>query len=85
MVGGGNTAIEETLYLSNFVKKVHLIHRRVDFSAEKILLDRLTKKIKNKKVVLHLNSTVKDILGNTSGVTHILIEQKNLKEEKEIK
>ncbi|AHG60070.1 thioredoxin-disulfide reductase [Buchnera aphidicola] len=85
VVGGGNTAIEETLYLSNFVKKVHLIHRRVDFSAEKILLDRLTKKIKNKKVVLHLNSTVKDILGNTSGVTHILIEQKNLKEEKEIK
>ncbi|QCI20451.1 thioredoxin-disulfide reductase [Buchnera aphidicola (Brachycaudus cardui)] len=85
VVGGGNTAIEETLYLSNFVETVHLIHRRINFKAEKILIDRLTKKIKNKKVVLHLNSTVKNILGNSSGVTHVLITQKQMKEEKEIK
>lgn len=84
VIGGGNTAIEETLYLSNFVKTVHLIHRRINFSAEKILLNRL-EKIKNKKVILHLNSTVQDILGDSSGVTDILIRQKTLDGYKEIK
>ncbi|AEO08666.1 thioredoxin reductase [Buchnera aphidicola str. Ak (Acyrthosiphon kondoi)] len=84
VVGGGNTAIEETLYLSNFVEKVHLIHRGINFSAEKILLDRLAKKIKNKKVIIYLNSTVKNILGNSTGVTNVLIEQKNLQKEKEL-
>ncbi|CAL4326375.1 thioredoxin-disulfide reductase [Buchnera aphidicola] len=85
VVGGGNTAIEETLYLSNFVKKVHLIHRRMNFSAEKILLDRLRKKIENKEVILYLNATVKDILGNSSGVTNVLIIKKKSQEQKEIK
>lgn len=85
VVGGGNTAIEETLYLSNFVEKVHLIHRRDNFSAEKILLNRLKEKIKNKKVILYLNSTIKNILGNAFGVNRLLITQKNLKkEEKEL-
>ncbi|QCI21038.1 thioredoxin-disulfide reductase [Buchnera aphidicola (Hyperomyzus lactucae)] len=82
VVGGGNTAIEETLYLSNFVEKIYLIHRRNKFNAEKILLDRLRKKIQSKKVVLYLNSTVKNILGNSSGVTSVLINQKNPEEEK---
>ncbi|MBZ2279750.1 MAG: FAD-dependent oxidoreductase, partial [Buchnera aphidicola] len=65
VVGGGNTAIEETLYLSNFVKKIHLIHRKEYFSAEKILIGRLMKKVKENKVILHLNATIKEILGNT--------------------
>ncbi|QFQ32142.1 thioredoxin-disulfide reductase [Buchnera aphidicola] len=73
VVGGGNTAIEETLYLSNFAKKIHLIHRRENFKAEKILINRLLELVKNKKVVLHLNYTIKEILGNNLGVTHIII------------
>ncbi|ADP67288.1 thioredoxin-disulfide reductase [Buchnera aphidicola str. APS (Acyrthosiphon pisum)] len=85
VVGGGNTAIEETLYLSNFVKKVHLIHRGINFRAEKILLDRLEKKIKSQKIIIYLNSIVKNILGNSSGVTALLIEQKNSKEKTESK
>jgi thioredoxin reductase (NADPH) len=85
VVGGGNTAIEETLYLSNFVKKVHLIHRRNNFKAEKILINRLLKMVKNKKVILYLNSNIKEILGNSQGVTHLLIQHKDLKENKEIK
>lgn len=85
VVGGGNTAIEEALYLSNIVKTVHLIHRRAEFSAEKILLERLTKKIKNKKVVLYLNSTIKKILGNSSGVTDVLIVKKDFQQLKELK
>ncbi len=86
VVGGGNTAIEEVLYLSNFVKKIYLIHRGIHFKAEKILLDRLKKKIDTKKVVLYLNSTIQDILGNSSGVTHLLIRKNNLsKEKKELK
>lgn len=82
VVGGGNTAIEETLYLSNFVEKVHLIHRRTHFSAENILISRLQEKIKINKVILYLNSTVENIIGNTSGVTNIIIMQQNLKKEK---
>ncbi|CAL4323047.1 thioredoxin-disulfide reductase [Buchnera aphidicola] len=85
VVGGGNTAIEETLFLSNFVKKVHLIHRRSIFKAEKILIDKLLKIVKTKKVNLYLNFTVKNILGNKQGVTHLLIQNKNLKENKKIK
>ncbi|QIQ41902.1 MAG: thioredoxin-disulfide reductase [Buchnera aphidicola (Microlophium carnosum)] len=85
VVGGGNTAIEETLYLSNFVKKVYLIHRGINFSAEKILIDRLKKKIKNQKIIIYFNSTIKNILGNSSGVTSLLIEQKILEEKKELK
>ncbi|QFQ32487.1 thioredoxin-disulfide reductase [Buchnera aphidicola (Aphis fabae)] len=80
VVGGGNTAIEETLYLSNFVKKIHLIHRRNYFKAEKILTDRLQKLVKNKKVILYLNYTIKEILGNNSGVTHLMINNINSKE-----
>ncbi|ALD15263.1 thioredoxin reductase [Buchnera aphidicola (Aphis glycines)] len=73
VVGGGNTAIEETLYLSNFAKKIHLIHRRKNFKAEQILINRLLKLVKNKKVILHLNYTIQEILGNNLGVTHLII------------
>ncbi|MCU4136914.1 thioredoxin-disulfide reductase [Buchnera aphidicola (Sitobion miscanthi)] len=85
VVGGGNTAIEETLYLSNIAKKVHLIHRGINFRAEKILLNRLTKQIKTKKIIIYLNSTVKEILGTSSEVTHLLIKQKNSIKNKELK
>ncbi|QCI18855.1 thioredoxin-disulfide reductase [Buchnera aphidicola] len=77
VVGGGNTAIEETLYLSNFVKKINLIHRKEHFKAEKILVNRLLKLVKNKKVILHCNHYIKEILGNESGVTNLLIKDVN--------
>ncbi|AWH90476.1 thioredoxin-disulfide reductase [Buchnera aphidicola (Melanaphis sacchari)] len=80
VVGGGNTAIEETLYLSNFVKKVYLIHRREIFKAEKILIDRLLKALKTKKIILYLNCTIKKILGNQTGVTHLIIQKKDIQE-----
>lgn len=85
VVGGGNTAIEEALYLSNFAKKVNLIHRRNQFSAEKILIDRLQKKIKIKKIAIHLNSTITEILGDNDSVTHVLIQKKYLTKIKEFK
>lgn len=85
VVGGGNTAIEETLYLSNIVKKVHLIHRGINFSAEQILINRLIKKIKTKKIITYLNSTITNILGNSCGVTSVSIEQKDSKQNKELK
>ena len=53
VVGGGNTAVEEALYLSNIAAKVHLIHRRTGFRSEKILLDRLNEKVANGNIVLH--------------------------------
>ncbi|WP_052538008.1 thioredoxin-disulfide reductase [Candidatus Photodesmus blepharus] len=74
VVGGGNTAVEEALYLSNIASEVHLIHRRNSFRAEKILLDRLKKKIEHGKIVLHKECIVNEILGNDMGVTGILIK-----------
>ncbi|XBC37963.1 MAG: thioredoxin-disulfide reductase [Buchnera aphidicola (Floraphis choui)] len=71
VIGGGNSAIEEALYLSNIAKVVHLIHRRHYFSAEKILVSRLIKKEKYKNIILHKNSVVHDIIGNEQGVTGI--------------
>lgn len=72
VVGGGNTAIEETLYLSNIAKKVHLIHRRENFRAEKILFSRIIKKIETEKnIFLHKNCVVKEIFGNNTGVTGV--------------
>ncbi|CAL4322324.1 thioredoxin-disulfide reductase [Buchnera aphidicola] len=85
VVGGGNTAIEETLYLSNFVHKIHLVHRRDHFRAEKILISRLTKKIEEKKVILHLNCTISEILGNSFGVDSILIKKNTYLNEKILK
>lgn len=78
VVGGGNTAIEETLYLSNFAKKIYLIHRRNNFKAEKILISRLQELVKKKKVILYLNYTVQEVLGDKLGVTHLMINTINL-------
>ena len=64
VVGGGNTALEEALYLSNICSKVHLIHRRDEFRGEKILQDRVHKKVAEGKISLILNSTLKEVLGD---------------------
>jgi len=64
VVGGGNTALEEALYLSNICSKVHLIHRRDEFRGEKILQDRVYKKVDEGKISLILNSTLKEVLGD---------------------
>jgi thioredoxin reductase (NADPH) len=71
VVGGGNTAVEEALYLANIAKKVTLVHRRDKFRAEPILIDRLHKKVEEGKIELRINSVVEEILGNDAGVTGV--------------
>jgi thioredoxin reductase (NADPH) len=74
VVGGGNTAVEETLYLSNIARTVHLIHRRDKFRAEPILVDKLMEKVAAGKVVLHYFHTLDEVLGNETGVTGVRIK-----------
>ena len=74
VVGGGNTAAEEALYLSNIAKKVYLIHRRDKFRAEAILVDRINKKVTENKIEIIWNNTLEEILGDDSGVTAIKIK-----------
>ncbi|EAQ31801.1 MULTISPECIES: thioredoxin-disulfide reductase [Idiomarina] len=74
VVGGGNTAVEEALYLSNIASEVHVIHRRDTFRSEKILSDRLMEKAENGNVTLHLNKTLDEVLGDDSGVTGVRIK-----------
>ncbi|CAI8808227.1 thioredoxin-disulfide reductase [Pseudomonas serboccidentalis] len=69
VVGGGNTAVEEALYLSNIAKEVHLIHRRDKLRSEKILQDKLFEKAANGNVRLHWNQNLDEVLGDASGVT----------------
>ncbi|HSQ09877.1 MAG TPA: thioredoxin-disulfide reductase, partial [Burkholderiaceae bacterium] len=69
VIGGGNTAVEEALYLSNIAKKVTLVHRRDKFRAEPILVDHLMEKVKEGKVELRVHSVLDEVLGNESGVT----------------
>ena len=71
VVGGGNTAVEEALYLSNIASKVHLIHRRDKFRAEAILVDKLHEKVAAGKMQLHLWNTLDEVLGDASGVTGV--------------
>lgn len=77
VVGGGNTAVEEALYLSNIANKVYLIHRRDTFKAEKIMIDKLMAKVQEGRIVLCLNSQTHEILGDDSGVTGIAIKTPN--------
>ena len=69
VVGGGNTAVEEALYLANIASKVTLIHRRDKFRAEKIMVDKLYKRVEEGKIALELNSTLDEVLGDNTGVT----------------
>lgn len=69
VVGGGNTAVEEALYLSNIAREVHLVHRRDKLRAEKILQDKLFEKAANGNIHLHWNQHLDEVLGDASGVT----------------
>ena len=71
VVGGGNTAVEEALYLSNIAKKVHLIHRRNKFRAEAVMIDKLMHKAREGKIQLHLDQTLDEVLGDQTGVTGV--------------
>lgn len=75
VVGGGNTAVEEALYLSNIAAEVHLIHRRDSFRAEKILIDRLMAKVSSGNIVLHTNRTLDEVLGDEMGVTGVRLRE----------
>jgi len=74
VVGGGNTAVEEALYLSNIAEHVTLIHRRDKFKAEAILIDKLMEKVSTGKITLEVNSSTDEILGDNNGVTGVRIK-----------
>ncbi|XBM02312.1 thioredoxin-disulfide reductase [Chitinibacter sp. FCG-7] len=84
VVGGGNTAVEEALYLSNIASHVTLIHRRDTFRSEKILIDHLMEKVAEGKITLELNQTLDEVLGDASGVTGARLKAFNGEDTKEI-
>ncbi|UTW06925.1 thioredoxin-disulfide reductase [Pseudomonas benzenivorans] len=77
VVGGGNTAVEEALYLANIASKVTLVHRRETFRAEKILQDKLKERIAEGKIELRLNAEVDEVLGDNMGVTGVRLKQRD--------
>lgn len=84
VVGGGNTAVEEAIYLSKIAKKVHLIHRRDTFKAEQIMIKHLMGLVSEGKVELHLNTVVEEIVGDKDGVNGVLVKNSSNKEGKKI-
>jgi len=73
VIGGGNTAVEEALYLANICRKVTLVHRRERFRAEKIMIDKLMKRVAEQKIALELDSVLDEALGDAKGITGIRI------------
>jgi thioredoxin reductase (NADPH) len=74
VIGGGNTAVEEALYLANIASKVTLVHRRDKFRAEKIMIDKLMEKVAAGKIELALDATLDEVLGDNTGVTGMRIK-----------
>ena len=74
VIGGGNTAVEEALYLSNIAAEVHLIHRREGFRAEKILIKRLMDKVESGNIILHTDRILEEVVGDDMGVTGVRIK-----------
>jgi thioredoxin reductase (NADPH) len=74
VVGGGNTAVEEALYLSNIASVVHLIHRRDKFKAEAIMIDKLMEKVSAGKIILHTHCVLDEVLGDESGVNGVKLK-----------
>lgn len=84
VIGGGNTAVEEALYLANIASKVTLVHRRDKFKAEAILVDKLMERVKEGKIVLETFQTLDEVLGDDSGVTGMRLKNVNDGSTKEI-
>jgi thioredoxin reductase (NADPH) len=85
VIGGGNTAVEEALYLSNIASKVHLVHRRDKFRAEPIMVDKLHEKVAAGKMQLHLWNTLDEVVGDQSGVTGVRLKNTQSGQSTEIK
>ncbi len=85
VVGGGNTAVEEALYLSNIASKVYLVHRRDKFKAEPILVDKVMQKVAEGKIELKTFKTLDEVLGDQSGVTGIRLKDTKTGETEELK
>ncbi|GAB7562522.1 thioredoxin-disulfide reductase [Methylobacillus methanolivorans] len=84
VIGGGNTAVEEALYLANIASKVTLVHRRDKFKAEAILVDKLMERVKEGRIVLETFQTLDEVLGDDSGVTGMRLKDANNGSTKEI-
>ncbi|NBW60900.1 MAG: thioredoxin-disulfide reductase [Methylophilaceae bacterium] len=84
VIGGGNTAVEEALYLANIASKVTLVHRRDTFKAEAIMVDKLMERVKEGKIVLELHSTLDEVLGDDMGVTGMRVKNVNTGATKDI-
>jgi thioredoxin reductase (NADPH) len=84
VVGGGNTAVEEALYLSNIAKKVYLVHRREKFRAEPIMIDKLMDKVQSGHIELKLHRTMDEVLGDATGVTGVRLKDVRTGETEEV-
>ncbi|HLD65763.1 MAG TPA: thioredoxin-disulfide reductase [Pseudomonas sp.] len=84
VIGGGNTAVEEALYLANIAKEVHLVHRRDKLRSEKILQDKLFEKATNGNIRLHWNQNLDEVLGDASGVTGARLRDSNTGETQDL-
>jgi thioredoxin reductase (NADPH) len=84
VIGGGNTAVEEAMYLANIANRVTLVHRRDTFRAERIMIDHLMEKVKEGKIVLQLNSVLDEVLGDASGVTGMRVKDVRSGEKQDI-